>query len=101
MMISYVCSWREIPIWKDVGEEEWNDWRWQLRNRITTLDELRHIVRLTDDEERAMAGSGSFFRFGITPHYATLLDTDNPACPLRLQAIPRSAESERSRSVRK
>lgn len=91
-MVREARSWREIPLWNDVADEEWNDWKWQLRHRIATLDELRQVVRLSDDEERAVAGSEHLFRFGVTPHYATMIDPDDPACPIRLQAIPHSAE---------
>jgi lysine 2,3-aminomutase len=82
----------EIPLWRDVADEEWNDWRWQLRNRITTVDALRRLVPLSVDEDRAAVPAGEQFRLGITPHYATLIDPDDPACPIRLQAIPRGAE---------
>jgi len=91
-MLDRPRDYREIALWRDLPEEEWNDWRWQLRNRIATPDALRSIVHLTDEEEGAMRGVGELFRLGITPHYATLIDPDDPACPIRLQAVPRRAE---------
>ncbi|MDN5319498.1 MAG: lysine 2,3-aminomutase, partial [Thermovirga sp.] len=36
-MVVKLRSWKEVPLWKGVTEEEWNDWRWQIRNRITTV----------------------------------------------------------------
>jgi lysine 2,3-aminomutase len=68
------------------------DWRWQATNRITTAEELRQIVTLTDSEEEAIARSEGLFRIGVTPHYASLIDRDDPACPIRLQAIPQVDE---------
>lgn len=82
----------EIALWRSVSDEEWSDWRWQLRNRIATPDALRAVVRLSDEEEGAMRGVGELFRLGITPHYATLIDPDDPTCPIRAQAVPRRAE---------
>lgn len=83
---------REIPLWSHVSDAEWSDWRWQLRNRITTAEELRRLLLLTDAEEEGLRAAGSLFRFGITPHYATLIDPDDPACPIRRQVVPHRGE---------
>lgn len=83
---------REISLWSGATEEEWRDWRWQLAHRVSTAAELARAVSLTPDEERALSGAGTLFRMGITPHYATLMDPDDPACPLRMQAVPRGGE---------
>jgi len=72
--------------------EEWNDWHWQLRNRITTPEELRKYIELQPEEEAVFNGSFSF-RMAITPYYLSLIDHSNPLDPVRLQAIPRLAES--------
>ncbi|MCJ7562020.1 MAG: lysine 2,3-aminomutase, partial [Thermoplasmata archaeon] len=44
-------SYKDIPLWKDVTPEEWNDWKWQLRNRITSVDQLKQVISLTPEEE--------------------------------------------------
>ena len=85
-------DYREIPLWHDATPEQWNDWKWQVSHRITTLEQLKQVVHLTDDEERAIRDSQHLFRLGITPFAATLIDPDNPADPLRLQAIPKYSE---------
>jgi lysine 2,3-aminomutase len=82
----------EIPLWRGATAEEWSDWRWQLSHRVSTAEELGRVVSLTPDEERALAAGRGLFRLGVTPHYATLVDPDDPACPLRLQVVPRGGE---------
>ncbi len=73
--------------------EEWNDWHWQLRNRITTFEDLEQYIKLSP-EEAAVAQSQQFsFRMAITPYYLSLIDSNNPNDPVRLQAIPRIMES--------
>ncbi|MCC6625629.1 MAG: KamA family radical SAM protein [Deltaproteobacteria bacterium] len=79
--------------WADVPDALWNDWRWQQRNRVRTADELARVIRLTDDERAAIAATADRFRMAITPYYATLMSPDDPACPVRAQAVPRLAET--------
>ena len=85
-------NYRDIPLWANVKAEEWQDWRWQLAHRITTLDELKQIVALTADEEAGIVNCLESLRMAITPYYASLIDPDNPACPIRMQAVPTGAE---------
>lgn len=72
------------PRWQDVPDATWADWRWQQRNRITTLAELDTLVEL-DAREREGIGARAF-PFAITPYYASLMQ--GPGCPIRAQAIP-------------
>ena len=73
--------------------KEWNDWHWQIRNRITDFKTLKNYIELLPEEE-AVAKSKSFsFRMAITPYYLSLIDPKNPYDPVRLQAIPRIEES--------
>jgi lysine 2,3-aminomutase len=67
---------------------EWCDWRWQLRNRIRTIDTLQTMVRLTDDERTAISRHTGSLPFAITPYYLSLLDPDNADQPLRRTMIP-------------
>jgi lysine 2,3-aminomutase len=68
------------------------DWRWQLRNRISTLEEIEPLLPLTDEERAALVSAPSHFRVGITPYYFSLIDRDHPSCPVRMQVIPRAGE---------
>lgn len=76
----------------DVPDELWNDWRWQLQNRVTTLEELERYVELSPAERRGMAAAPSEFRVGITPYYLSLIDPSHPFCPVRMQVIPTEDE---------
>ena len=82
----------DIAPWKDVSPEEWNDWKWQLRNRVTKLDDLKNIVDLTSAEEEGVRESLKILRMAITPHYASLMDPRDPHCPVRMQAVPTAKE---------
>jgi len=62
---------------------EWNDWRWQMRARIRTLDELARIFHLSDDEYQAVKKHTGSLPVGITPYYASLMDPKDPREPLR------------------
>lgn len=79
---------KEISLWKDVNEEEWYDWRWQLSNRIMTLEQLEQVINLTDQEREGIKHSLKFLRMAITPYYASLMDPEDPNCPVRKQAVP-------------
>jgi len=67
---------------------EWNDWRWQLRNRIRSLDELSRIFELSDSERQAVEQHQGSLPVGITPYYASLLGRTDPTEPLRRTHIP-------------
>ena len=68
------------------------DWRWQLRRRLSTKEELAALIPLTPDEDAAMDAAPGLFRVGITPYYFSLIDRTHPSCPVRMQVIPRSRE---------
>lgn len=88
----------EISLWKDVTEEQWNDWKWQVRNRIDNLDDLKKVVKLTPAEEEGVTKSLEILRMGITPYYAMLMDENDPKCPVRMQAIPTINETHKSKN---
>lgn len=81
-------DYREIEIWKNINENEWNDWRWQLRNRIMDLETLKKVVNLTQIEEDGVKSSLRKLRMAITPYWITLIDENDPSDPIRRQAIP-------------
>ncbi|TSA49707.1 lysine 2,3-aminomutase [archaeon] len=85
-------NYKDIPLWANVSEADWNDWEWQLRNRITSVDELRRVVELTPSEEQGIRNSLGTLRMAITPYYASLMDPKDRDCPIRKRAIPSSEE---------
>lgn len=91
-------DYREIPLWKDVTPEEWNDWHWQVRNRITSLEQLKQVIELNDEEAEGVEKCLQTFRMAITPYYASLMDPTDRNCPVRKQAVPTSYELHRSGS---
>ncbi|GAA0721533.1 lysine 2,3-aminomutase [Clostridium malenominatum] len=81
-------NYREIELWKDVTEEEWNDWKWQVRNRITTVEQLKKVINLLPEEEGAIDKCLESLRMGISPYYATLINPNDLNDPIRKQAVP-------------
>ena len=75
-----------------IPEAQWRDWVWQMQERVRTAEELARYVHPTEDERRAVALLAERFRFVITPYYASLMDPDDPECPIRKQVVPRTAE---------
>ena len=86
------------PLWRNVSEREWNDWRWQLRHRITTYEQLKEILELTLEEIEGIKHSKGRLALAVTPYFASLMDPNNPNCPIRRQAIPRIEEFHLSRN---
>ena len=76
----------------DVPEELWNDYGWQIRNRIKTLEELQRYVKLLPEEIEGIKRTRGLYPMAITPYYLSLMDPNDPNDPIRLQAIPRAAE---------
>jgi len=87
---------RHPIMWKSVPQEKWNDWRWQVSNRVTTLAELEKVINLTAPERKGIERCLDTLRMAITPYYASLMDADSPECPVRKQAIPVTWELEES-----
>ncbi len=80
-------------LFPEVTDEQWNDWHWQVRNRIETLDQLKKYMKLTPEEEEGVKQSLETLRMAITPYYLSLINQDNPNGPIRKQAIPTGAET--------
>ncbi len=71
----------------EVSEQDWNDWRWQLRHRIKDLAGLERIIVLSQAERDAIVRHRGPLPVGINPYYASLLDPDDPGQPLRRTVI--------------
>jgi len=77
----------------DEGSPQWDDWRWQYRNRITSAEGLSRILDMTEDEKGDITACLNRFRMAVTPYYASLIDPADPRDPIRMQAIPAIAET--------
>ncbi|MFZ3070463.1 MAG: lysine 2,3-aminomutase, partial [Anaerolineaceae bacterium] len=82
---------KRAPAFKDIPDEKWNDWRWQLSHRLNTVEDFEQLFTLTESERKALNHPG-LFRVDITPYFASLIDPDNPLDPIRRQVIPSEAE---------
>lgn len=76
----------------EVTDEQWNDWKWQVKNRIETFDQLKKYIPLTPAEEEGVRKSLETLRMAITPYYLSRIEKDNPDCPIRMQAVPYGLE---------
>ena len=79
-------------VWRDLPLNTWQDWHWQMRNRITSPEELARVISITPREQRTIERALDRFRFAIPPYYASLIDADDPECPIRLQSVPGDGE---------
>jgi lysine 2,3-aminomutase len=77
--------------------EDWNDWRWQNRNRVRTLADLARMIELSAEEVAAIKRHTGALPLGITPYYASLLNRHDAGHALRLTVVPGLGEFETSR----
>ena len=82
--------------WGSVPPSDWNDWSWQLRNRIQTLEQLEKRLSLIGEERAGTILAGKKLALGITPHFFSLIDPQDPDCPIRRQVVPRIEEASRA-----
>ena len=87
---------RRKQLFPDVTDEQWNDWKWQVKNRIETLEELKKYVSLTAEEEEGVKQTLKTLRMAITPYYLSLINPDDPCDPIRRQCIPTGAETHQA-----
>jgi len=80
--------------WHAVSDSDWNDWRWQLKNRINNLDQLESVVPdLSDEEIQGAELANTKLSLGITPYFSNLIHREDPICPIRRQVVPRVEET--------
>jgi lysine 2,3-aminomutase len=87
-------DYRSVSLFKDVSEEEWNDWKWQLRNAVRDIPTLSKIVRIDEGEKKDLERVLERFKMAITPYYAAVMDRAYKLCSVRLQAVPSARELE-------
>src|ERR1051325_6630519 len=72
-----------------ITPELWNDWKWQLKNRVTSLSQLEQFIDLSDEERSGVLLSGDKLPVAVTPLFFNLIPRDNRDDPIRRQVIPR------------
>ncbi len=81
--------------WAHVSDTDWNDWRWQLKNRVTNLEQLEaKVPNLTEEERAGVELANQKLALAITPYFFNLINPDDPDCPIRQQVIPKIAETK-------
>ena len=79
-------------LYPDVTDEQWNDWKWQQKNRVQTLEQITKLFAVDEFSQARMADIFELYRTAITPYYLCLIDFDDPADPLRAQSVPSAEE---------
>ena len=80
--------------WSDVSAADWNDWHWQLKHRVTALDQLQRLMpTLTPEEYAGTQLANTKLALAITPYFFNLIDAADEHCPIRRQVIPRIEET--------
>lgn len=92
----YVDTKNKILTELNASEKDWNNPKWQLKNRISDVGEISNYINLTDEEYENIKDVSETYRFAITPYYFSLIDFENPNCPIKLQSIPNIKELDES-----
>lgn len=82
------------PIWENVPDSQWDDWRWQTQNSIRSVRQLRTLLRFSPEELEAIGRLEGDYKLAIPPYYFSLIDTENPVDPIRIQSVPNPLEAE-------
>jgi lysine 2,3-aminomutase len=90
-MAKYPFPSKRAAIYRDVPDDQWYNWRWQLSHRLNTADEIGQVIPLSESERKAL-NAPNLFRVDITPYFISLIDPDDPDDPIRKQVIPTAAE---------
>ncbi|WP_439184915.1 lysine 2,3-aminomutase [Carboxylicivirga taeanensis] len=81
-------DYKSIPLFKDVKEEDWNNWKWQMRNAIRDIPGLEKVLDLSEEEHEHLSKTLKKFKMAITPYYAALMSKEDRQCPVRKMAVP-------------
>ena len=85
---------RRHPIWENVPDSQWDDWRWQTQNSIRSVRQLRTLLRFSPAELEAIGRLEGDYKLAIPPYYFSLIDPEDAADPIRLQSVPSPLEAE-------
>ena len=83
---------KALSIWRDVPDSDWNDLQWQMKNLVRTAEQISKLLCLSETETASLRRLQKQFRFAISPYYFSLIDTENPADPIRRMIVPSSLE---------
>jgi lysine 2,3-aminomutase len=75
-------------LFPNITDEQWNDWKWQQKNRITTLEQVVELFAIDEFTAARLGDIAELYRTAITPYYLCLINFDDPKDPLRVQSVP-------------
>lgn len=85
---------RRWPVWQDVPDHLWDDWRWQSQHAVRSVRQLRQYLHFTPEELATLERLEKDYKLAIPPYYLSLIDPEDPKDPIRLQAVPSVLETE-------
>lgn len=87
---------RRETMFKHVSDEDWNNWKWQVRNRISSVEDLEKYIDISEDEREATIQCLAELRMAITPYYLSLIDVNDPNDVIRKQSVPTLHELDKN-----
>ncbi|MCS7016790.1 MAG: KamA family radical SAM protein [Gemmatales bacterium] len=85
---------RRWPVWRDVSDDLWDDWRWQSQHAVRTVRQLAQYLSFTREELQMLTQLEKDYKLAIPPYYLSLINPEDPNDPIRLQAVPSVFELE-------
>ena len=87
---------RRHPLWRNVPDKQWDDWRWQSQNAIRSVRQLRNLLPFTPEELEAIGALEAEYKLAIPPYYFSLINVVDPNDPIRLQSVTSPLEANSS-----
>ena len=78
---------RRHPLWRDVPDHQWDDWRWQSQHAIRSVRQLRDLLPFSAEELEVIGELEAHYKLAIPPYYFSLINPDDPNDPIRLQSV--------------
>lgn len=85
---------RRHPLWRNVPDHQWNDWRWQSQNAIRSVRQLRELLPFSQEELEAIGDLEAEYKQAIPPYYFSLINPEDPNDPIRLQSVTSPLEAQ-------
>ncbi|WP_162656766.1 KamA family radical SAM protein [Tuwongella immobilis] len=85
---------RRHPLWANVPDHQWNDWRWQSQNSIRSVRQLRNLLTFSPEELEAIGQLEGDYKLAIAPYYFSLINPNDPDDPIRRQSVPSPLEAQ-------
>jgi KamA family protein len=74
------------------SEEDWKNWKWHMHHRHLKLETVSKILSLSEEECETYQKARMDSLVSASPYFLSLVDRENPQCPIRLQLLPHPDE---------